>query len=134
MNMMSNKHILPNNKNYELKYTIEFTQNKKVFEDMEKSNFDYSRLNKKQFDNLNEAIYLNTSLHYNDTVLYVSCYQELIIDGITVQEDYITNMPIIDTKEYYKASECKEVLQHEISRRNIFLNKYNISENHYMAS
>lgn len=128
---ISNKQIYPNNKNFELKYTIEFTQNKKVFEEIGTAKFTHNKLNRKEYDNLNDAIYSFNSLYYNNTVLHCMLFSELIIDGITVQEDCISIMPILDTKSYYQVEQTNEALNSEVSDRTIFLNHYNISEQEY---
>jgi 5-bromo-4-chloroindolyl phosphate hydrolysis protein len=70
-------------------------------------------------------------MYYNQTVLYLQLYQELIIDGVTVQEDYIDTMPIINTKEYYKADEYKKLYEQETQNRQTFLNNINLTDKQY---
>jgi len=128
---ISNKQTYNSNKNFELKYILEFTQNQKVFEEMGKSTFTHDKLNRREFDNLNDAIYSFNSCYYNNTVLHCMLFSELIIDGITVQEDCISCMPILDTKLYYQTEQTKEALNNEIEDRTIFLKHYNINEQEY---
>ena len=128
---ISNKQIYPSNKNFELKYILEFTQNQKVFDEMEKASFTHDKLNRIEFDNLNDAIYRFNEIYYNNTVLHCMLFSELIIDGITVLEDCISCMPILDTKSYYKVKQTEESLKSEIEDRTIFLNHYNVNEQEY---
>ena len=74
------------NKDIKTLYTVEYTRDQKVLDMMDTAEFDFSMLNKKQFDYLEDAVSLWNKLYYEETVLHVMLFEEIILDGETILE------------------------------------------------
>lgn len=69
-------------------YTIEFTRNKKVFDIMGTSKFDYSLLNTLKFDYLQDAINTYNMLYYDETCLHVLMLEQIILNDEIILEQF----------------------------------------------
>lgn len=67
-------------------YYIEYTRNKKVFDIMGTADFDFSMLDRRDFDYLEDAVSLWNKLYYEETVLHVMLFEEIILDGEIILE------------------------------------------------
>lgn len=113
-------------------YTIEFTRDQKVFEIMNTANFDFNMLNKKTFDYLQEAINLYNVLFYEESVLHIMLYEQIILNGeiILEQEKDMRSVNILsqETQRQIKKVEYEnDLLKEENKIMSEFLSKYNIN-------
>ena len=76
------------NKNIKTHYYIEYTRNQKVFDIMDTAQFELSMLDRKDFDYLEDAITFWNSLYYDESVLHVMLFEEIILDGDVILEQY----------------------------------------------
>ena len=74
------------NKDIKTCYTVEWTRDQKVLDIMGTVKFDFSMLDKRQFDYLEDAVSLWNKLYYEETVLHVMLFEEIILDGETILE------------------------------------------------
>lgn len=74
------------NKDIKTHYCIEYTRNQKVFDIMDTAEFDFSMLDRHDFDYLEDAISLWNKLYYDESVLHVMLFEEIILDGEIILE------------------------------------------------
>ena len=74
------------NKDIKTLYTVEYTRDKKVLDMMDKKEFTFDMLDKKQFDFLEDAVSFWNSLYYDETVLHVMLFEQIILDGDVILE------------------------------------------------
>lgn len=119
------------NKNIKTKYTIEYTRDKKVFDMMNKAEFDYSMLDKKQFDYLEDAVSFWNSLYYDETILHVMLYESILLDDEIILEqckDMVvpTVLDKISKQRVKQAEEKAELYKEEAEKLTRYLAKYGI--------
>lgn len=112
-------------------YTIEYTRDQKVFDIMHTVKFTDDMLNKKQFDYLEDAISFWNTLYYDETVLHVMLFEQILIDGEIVLEQCkdMVIPTVLDTisKQRVKYVETNmEVYKAENEKLKRFLAKYGI--------
>jgi hypothetical protein len=88
---MHNNQTILKQSNVSIEYIVEYTFNKSVFDNMEKASFDFNSLDKKVFNNLNQAIQLFIK-YKNGNALYCQLFQSVKVGDITVIEDCITDV------------------------------------------
>ena len=112
-------------------YTIEYTRDQKVFDIMPTAKFTDDMLDKKQFDYLEDAISFWNTLYYDETVLHVMLFEQILLDGKIVLEqckDMVVST-VLDTisKQRVKQAETNmEVYKAENERLKRYLTKYGI--------
>ena len=74
------------NKDIKTHYYIEYTRDQKVFDIMDTVQFEFSMLDRKDFDYLEDAISFWNSLYYDESVLHVMLFEEIILDGDVILE------------------------------------------------
>ena len=119
------------NKNIKTKYTIEYTRDKKVFDMMNKAEFNYNMLDKKQFDYLEDAISFWNSLYYDETILHVMLYESILLDDEIILEqckDMVvpTVLDKISKQRVKQAEEKAELYKEEVEKLTRYLAKYGI--------
>ena len=67
-------------------YYIEYTRNQKVFDIMDTAEFDFSMLDRQDFDYLEDAVSFWNHLYYDESVLHVMLFEEIILDGDIILE------------------------------------------------
>ena len=112
-------------------YTIEYTRDKKVFEIMPTAKFTDDMLDKKQFDYLEDAISFWNTLYYDETVLHVMLFEQILLDGKIVLEQCkdMVVPTVLDTisKQRVKQAEANmEVYKTENEKLKRYLAKYGI--------
>ena len=112
-------------------YTIEYTRNQKVFDIMPTAKFTFDMLDKKQFDYLEDAISFWNTLYYDETVLHVMLFEQILLDGKIVLEQCkdMVVPTVLDTisKQRVKQAETNmEVYKAENEKLKRYLAKYGI--------
>lgn len=74
------------NKDIKTHYYIEYTRDKKVFDIMDTTQFDFNMLDRRDFDFLEDAVSFWNHLYYDESILYVMLFEEIILDGETILE------------------------------------------------
>ena len=112
-------------------YTIEYTRDQKVFDIMPTAKFTFDMLDKKQFDYLEDAISFWNTLYYDETVLHVMLFEQILLDGKIVLEQCkdMVVPTVLDTisKQRVKQAETNmEVYKAENEKLKRYLAKYGI--------
>ena len=112
-------------------YTIEYTRDQKVFDIMPTAKFTDDMLDKKQFDYLEDAISFWNTLYYDETVLHVMLFEQILLDGKIVLEQCkdMVVPTVLDTisKQRIKQAEANmEVYKAENDKLKKYLAKYGI--------
>lgn len=112
-------------------YTIEYTRDQKVFDIMPTAKFTDDMLDKKQFDYLEDAISFWNTLYYDETVLHVMLFEQILLDGKIVLEQCkdMVVPTVLDTisKQRVKQAEANmEVYKAENEKLKKYLAKYGI--------
>ena len=74
------------NKDIKTHYYIEYTRDRKIFDIMDTAEFDFSMLDRKDFDYLEDAVSFWNHLYYDESILYVMLFEEIILDGEVILE------------------------------------------------
>ena len=112
-------------------YTIEYTRDQKVFDIMPTAKFTDDMLVKKQFDYLEDAISFWNTLYYDETVLHVMLFEQILLDGKIVLEQCkdMVVPTVLDTisKQRVKQAEANmEAYKAENEKLKRYLAKYGI--------
>lgn len=112
-------------------YTIEYTRDQKVFDIMPTAKFTDDMLDKKQFDYLEDAISFWNSLYYDETVLHIMLFEQILLDGEIVLEQCkdMVVPTVLDTisKQRVKQAEANmEAYKAENEKLKRYLAKYGI--------
>ena len=112
-------------------YTIEYTRDQKVFDIMPTAKFTFDMLDKKQFDYLEDAISFWNTLYYDETVLHVMLFEQILLDGKIVLEQCkdMVVPTVLDTisKQRVKQAEANmEAYKVENEKLKRYLAKYGI--------
>jgi hypothetical protein len=86
-------YIKPNT-DIKTKYQIEFTRNQKIFDIMDTSKFTFDMLNKIEFDYLQDAINTYNVLYYDESVLHVMLFEQIILNDEVILEQCKDNTSI----------------------------------------
>lgn len=121
------------NTNIKIKYTIEFTRDKKILDSMEKSDFTFDMLDKREFDFLEDAINVYNVLYYDDTVLYIMLFEQVILDDEIILEQFkdmtsINILPHITQNKINKVELRNKLLIEENEQMEAFIKKYEAEE------
>ena len=119
------------NKDIKTLYTVEYTRDKKVFDIMDKKEFTFDMLDKKQFDYLEDAISFWNTLYYDETVLHVMLFEQILLDGKIVLEQCkdMVVPTVLDTisKQRVKQAEANmDAYKAENEKLKRYLAKYGI--------
>lgn len=122
------------NKDIKTLYTIEYTRDKKVFDIMDKKEFTFDMLDKKQFDFLEDAVSFWNSLYYDETVLHVMLFEQILLDGEVILEQCKDEVvpTVLDSisKQRVKQAEANmELYKEENEKMKKFLASYGIDIN-----
>ena len=112
-------------------YYIEYTRDQKVFDIMDNAEFDFSMLDRKDFDYLEDAISFWNHLYYDESILHVMLFEEIILDGEIILEqckDMIVPSVLdkISAQRVRQAEMEREAYKKENDLFKKFLEKYNI--------
>ena len=113
-------------------YTIEYTRDRKVFDIMDTVKFTDDMLSKKQFDFLEDAISFWNTLYYDESVLHVMLFEQILLDGEVILEqckDMVvpTVLDTISKQEVKQARENMELYKAENEKLRKFLAKHGIN-------
>lgn len=119
------------NRDIKTRYTIEYTRNQKIFNIMDTKDFDFDMLDKKQFDYLEDAFSFWIYLYYDESVLHVMLFEQIILNGEIILEqckDMVTPTVLdkISAQKVKKAEKAMEEYKKENDLFKKFLAKYHI--------
>mgnify|MGYP001052473735 FL=1 len=106
-------------------YYIEYTRDQKVFDIMDTSEFDFSMLYRRDFDYLEDAVSFWNRLYYDESILHVMLFEEIILEQC---KDMIVPSVLdkISAKRVRQAEMEREAYKKENDLFKKFLEKYNI--------
>lgn len=112
-------------------YYIEYTRNQKVFDIMDTAEFDFSMLDRRDFDYLEDAVSFWNRLYYDESILHVMLFEEIILDGEIILEqckDMIVPSVLdkISAQRVRQAEMEREAYKKENDLFKKLLEKYNI--------
>jgi len=112
-------------------YYIEYTRDQKVFDIMDTVKFDFFMLDRKDFDYLEDAISFWNHLYYDESILHVMLFEEIILDGEIILEqnkDMVVPSVLdkISVQRVKQAETEREAYKKENDLFRKFLAKYNI--------
>ena len=112
-------------------YYIEYTRDQKVFDIMDNAEFDFSMQDRKDFDYLEDAISFWNHLYYDESILHVMLFEEIILDGEIILEqnkDMVVPSVLdkISVQRVKQAETEREAYKKENDLFRKFLAKYNI--------
>ncbi len=119
------------NKDIKTHYYIEYTRNQKVFDIMDTVEFDFSMLDRQEFDYLEDAVSFWNLLYYDESVLYVMLFEEIILDSEMILEqckDMVVPSVLdkISEQEVRRAENAMKEYRKENDLLRKFLAKYHI--------
>lgn len=119
------------NKDIRTHYYIEYTRDQKVFDIMGTAEFDFNMLDKREFDYLEDAVSFWNHLYYDESILHVMLFEEIILDGEIILEqckDMIVPSVLdkISEQRVRQAEMEREAYKKENALFKKFLEKYNI--------
>jgi hypothetical protein len=120
------------NTNIKTHYSIEFTRDQKVFDIMDTTKFDFSMLNKKEFDFLEDAINTYNALYYDKSVLHVMLFEQVIMNDEVILEQAkdMTAFNILPQKinqEIERVTRQNEALKEENNLYHAYLDRFHLS-------
>lgn len=122
------------NENMDIKtrYVVEYTDNQKIVDMMDTSQFNFDMLNKREFNYLEDAVSFWNSLYYSEIIVYVMMFEEIILDGEIILEqckDMVVPSVLneISKQRIKRAETAMEEYKKENELYRKFLEKYNIS-------
>ncbi len=112
-------------------YYIEYTRNQKVFDIIDTVEFDFSMLDRQDFDYLEDAVSFWNHLYYDESILHVMLFEEIILDGETILEqckDMVVPSVLdkISEQEVRRAENAMKEYRKENDLFRKFLEKYHI--------
>lgn len=115
--------------NIKTKYTIEFTMDQKIVDIMGTTKFNFDMLKKLEYDYLQDAIMTYNKLYYNDKVLHVMLFEQIILDDEILLEqckDMIGTsiLPQDVQKRVNRIEEDNKILSDELNLYQEFIKKY----------
>lgn len=131
MNKGMYSYVKPNT-NIKTKYIIEYTRDQKVFDLMDTAKFTFDMLDKKEYDYIQDAINAYNVLYYDETILHVMLFEQIILNDETILEQCkdMQSINILDqhtqntlNKKDYEIQALKEELQ----KVKIALQKHNMT-------
>jgi hypothetical protein len=110
--------------NFELIYSVEFTQKKNVYNN---GNIKYKECTVKEFNDLESALKLLREIEDSEYTLYSQLNIKLVINDMIVMEDTLLNLPATqqEVKMYNKYNELEEAYNSDTNNFKTFLQKYN---------
>lgn len=119
------------NRDIKTRYTVEYTRNHKIFNIMDTKDFDFDMLDKKQFDYLEDAFSFWIYLYYDESVLHVMLFEQIILNGEIILEqckDMVTPTVLdkISAQKVRKVEKAMEEYKKENDLFKKFLAKYHI--------
>lgn len=120
------------NTNVKTHYTIEFTRDQKVVDLIDTTKFEFSMLSKKEFDFLEDAINSYNVLYYDESVLHVMLFEQVILNDeiILEQAKDMTAISILSQetkKQIDRVETINEALKEENELYKTYLNKFHLS-------
>ena len=103
------------NKDIKTHYYIEYTRNQKVFDIIDTVEFDFSMLDRQDFDYLEDAISFWNHLYYDESILHVMLFEEIILDGETILEQ---------CKDMVVPSVLDKISEQEVRRAEMTMKEY----------
>jgi len=130
--------FIKNGVNVKTHYSIEYTFDQKVFDRMDKANFEFSELESREFDYLEGAIRFWLTKYFNPKCLHCMLFEEVILDNETILEqckdmathglDSVVMPDYIRDKEKRLdvAKECYDLALTENAKLKNYLKKYHV--------
>jgi len=122
------------NTNIKTKYQLEFTRDKKVFDIMGTSKFEDTMLDKRELDFLEDAINLYNVLYYDESVLHVMLFEQIILNDEIILEQCkdMTSISILSQHTQKRISQVENI-NNELIEQNkkieLALSKYGMTIN-----
>ena len=106
-------------------YYIEYTRNQKVFDIMDTVEFDFSMLDRQDFDYLEDAVSFWNHLYYDESILHVMLFEEIILEQC---KDMVVPSVLdkISEQEVRRAENAMKEYRKENDLFRKFLEKYHI--------
>jgi len=119
------------NKDIKTHYIIEYTRDKKIFDIMGTVKFNFDMLNKKESDYLEDAISIWNALYYDESVLHVMLFEQILLDGEIILEqckDMVvpTVLDKISKEEVKRTKIERDAYKEENEKLKRFLAQYKI--------
>lgn len=119
------------NKDIKTHYYIEFTRDQKLIDIMGTIEFDFSMLDRRDFDYLEDAISFWNKLYYEETVLHVMLFEEIILDGEVILEQCkdMVVPSVLDRISQLRVDRAEKEIEEYKKENDLikkFLEKYNI--------
>jgi hypothetical protein len=116
--------------NIKTKYTIEFTRDQKIFDMMDSSKFTFDMLKKIEFDYLQDAINAYNKLFYDESVLHVMLFEQIILNDEIILEQCkdmqsISILPKEIQNTVNRLELQDKMLTEENNQMKAFIKKYN---------
>lgn len=103
------------NKDIKTHYYIEYTRDHKVFDIMDTVEFDFSMLDRQDFDYLEDAVSFWNHLYYDESILHVMLFEEIILDGEIILEQ---------CKDMVVPSVLDKISEQEVRRAEMTMKEY----------
>jgi len=103
------------NKDIKTHYYIEYTRDHKVFDIMDTVEFDFNMLDRQDFDYLEDAVSFWNHLYYDESILHVMLFEEIILDGETILEQ---------CKDMVVPSVLDKISEQEVRRAEMAMKEY----------
>lgn len=119
------------NRDIKTHYYIEYTRDQKIFDIMDTAEFDFSMLDRREFDYLEDAVSFWNKLYYDESILHVILFEEIILDGKIILEQH-KDMVVpsildkISEQRVRQAETAMETYKKENDLFRKFLEKYHI--------
>lgn len=120
------------NTNIKTHYYIEFTREQKVVDLMDTTKFNFDMLSKKDFDFLEDAINSYNVLYYDESVLHIMLFEQVILNDEVILEQAkdMTAYNILPQKinqEIERIQRSNEALKEENKIYKTYLKKFHLS-------
>lgn len=118
------------NKNIKTHYYIEYTRDQKVADMIGTADFDFSMLDRRDFDYLEDAVSFWNHIYYDES-LHVMLFEEIILDGEIILEQCkdMVVPSVLDKISAQRVRQAENVMEEYKKENNMlkkFLEKYHI--------
>lgn len=119
------------NKDIRTHYYIEYTRDLKVFDIMDTAQFTFDMLDRKDFDFLEDAVSFWNHLYYDESILHVMLFEEIILDGNVILEQCkdMVVPSVLDKISAQRVKQAEKAMEEYKKENDLFkklLEKYHI--------
>lgn len=124
-------------KNIKTHYYIEYTRDQKILDMMDTIEFDFSMLDRQDFDYLEDAVSGWNKLYYDESILHVMLFEEIILDGKIILEQHkdMVVPSVLNKLSQSRVDRAEKAMEEYKKENNLFkkfLAKYNIDMDRVM--